>query len=171
MALEQRSCYCICLPWLVKVAPKLSVLPGLAVVSVTELILHISFGSIAGTVMPFDASHCKKKQKTSCQCAAILWESYSCCFVRLEILLDMLQSPSVWVTIGRKLLQVSRVPCSEGGDGVQLMYPNLVACREMEDVVKFWVILCNSYFIPSDLCQKYFRLWLFIFQSLRSQNE
>lgn len=66
VALEQRSCCCIYLPQLVKVTSKL---PGLAVVSVTELILgHLSWihcWDCDQPAMPFDASHCEKKQKTS----------------------------------------------------------------------------------------------------------
>lgn len=77
--------------------------------------LAISLGSIAGTVI---SQLCalmlltvKRSKRPVHQCAAVLWESYSCCFVRLEILLDMLQSPCVWVTIGRELLQMSRTAC------------------------------------------------------------
>lgn len=48
---------------------------------------------------------------------------------------------------------------SEGGGGVQVDVHLLLPWHpEMEDVLKSLVILCNSYFIPSDLCQKYFGL-------------
>lgn len=57
VALEQRSCYYI-LPQLVKVVSKLSVLPGPAVVTVTELIHWISFASIVGTVISRAALWC-----------------------------------------------------------------------------------------------------------------
>lgn len=75
----------------------------------------ISLGSIAGTVIsqqcPLMLLTVKRSKRPVRQRAAVLWESYSCCFIRLEILLDVLQSPCVWVTIGRELLQVSRTAC------------------------------------------------------------
>lgn len=83
VALEQRSCCCIYLPQLVKVTSKLSLLPGLAVVSVTELILgHLSWihcWDCDQPAVPFDASRCEKKQKTS--------SSVSCCSLRELFLL------------------------------------------------------------------------------------
>lgn len=139
--------------------------------------LQISFGSIAGTLIsracPLMLHTVKRSKRPAHQSAAVLWQSYSCCFIRLEILLDMLQSPSVWVTISRKLLQVSRMACDwkRWWNASWCVSPSPVVCREMKDVVKFWVLLCNSYFIPSDLCQKHFRLCLYTLQTLRSQNK
>lgn len=61
----------------------------------------------------------------------------------------------------------------EGGSGTQVdvYIPCVHGMEEMEDVLEFSVILCNSYFISSDLHQKQLELWLSAFQSLKSQNK
>ena len=49
---------------------------------------------------------------------------------------------------------------SEGGSGMQIYVyiPLMRGMEDVEDVLEFSVILCNSYFISSDLYQKQFEL-------------
>lgn len=171
VALEQRSCCYTYLPQLVKVTSELSLLPGLAVVSITKLILgHLSWihcWDCDQPAMCFDASHCKKKQKTS--------SSACCCSLReLFLLFCKVRNTSGYAAKPMCLSDYWQRAAANEQDGLwvkKVVVCKLVHLSPTPVACKFSVTLCNSYFIPSDLCQKHFGLWLNALQSLRSQNE